>query len=260
MAGLEARSSGWASAEPRLHAFSLSRSGADALPAPTGGLGWRPAFGDLWSQLALGDCIERHADPRRLGIRAKGYFEIVHQDLLALWKGPGGSRGSVLHCAALALELSARVWQAFGPAAGQRHLHLFHRLEDTLAATERQIRAAELPLLVNRAAVSLAVRSARAAIDDLLGAEVDRAQALAALEDAAVDLAALAVRIALNLNEIGGARRGHAKRRPVLRAPSEGAGVRGERHRARPALSNGTGRGGGSRRCGLSAAVGIAPD
>jgi hypothetical protein len=216
MASLEARLSGWASAESPLHAFSLPSSGADAQAGSARGLGWRQSFGELWSQVALGDLVGRHADPGSVGIRAKRHFEVVQRDLLALWKGSGVSRRSVLRCAAVPLECSARVWQAFGPVAGQRHLHLSRRLEDTLAAAERQIRAAELPLFVNRPAISLAARAARAAIDDLLGASVDPAEALAALEDAAVDLASLAVRIAVNLNEIGSARRAHAKQPAAL--------------------------------------------
>ena len=224
-----------------------------------GGPDWRRAFGDLWSQLALGDHVERPGDPRRVGARATVCFEIMHRDLLGLWDAPGGSRGSVLRCAAMALECSARVWQAFGPAAGHRHLHLLHRLEDVLADAERRIRAAEAPLLVRRSAVSVAGRAARAAIDDLLGNQGDRAQALAALEDAAVDVAALAVRIALNLNEIGGARRGYGERPAALEGhlkalASEVKAVAGVQRSARE-------EDGSENHAGvwLSAAVAIAP-
>jgi hypothetical protein len=66
-------------------------------------------------------------------------------------------------------------------------------------------------VLVNRSTISLAARAACAAIDELAGGEADRAHALAVLEDAAVDLAALAVRVALNLNEIGSVIRGLAR-------------------------------------------------
>lgn len=215
MAGLEAKSSGWASTGSPLHAFSLSRSSEGALSSRPGRLGWRRAFGALWSQVALRGCFERDADPGEVGARARVHVEVVHRCLLAQWKAPVGGRGPVLRCGAVALELSARVWQAFGPAAGVRQVHLLRRLEDALAASERQIRAAELPWLVNRAAVSTAARGATAAIDDLLGGVADRADALAALEDAAVELAALAVRIALSLDGIGGARRGASAKRGV---------------------------------------------
>ena len=151
-----------------------------------------------------------------MGIRAKRHLEVVERDLLALWGGSGASPRSVLRSAAVALECSAAVWQAFAPVAGQRHLHLLHELEDSLAVAERQMRAAELPVLVNRSTISLAARAARAAIDDLLGAGVDPAEALAAMEDAAVELAALAVRVAVNLNEIGNTRRQDAKQPAAL--------------------------------------------
>lgn len=211
MASLEARLPGWTSAEPPLHAFSLTSSHASTKARRAMEAVWREMFGGLWSQVASGDLIGPHADPRSVGVRAKRHFEVVQRDLLALWKGSDLSRRSVLRSAVVPLECSARVWQAFGPVAGQRHLHLLRRLEETLSMSERQIRAAELPLAVNRPTVSLASCAARAAIDDLLGATVDRAEALAALEDAAVELASLAVRIAVNSNAIGSTRRGYTQ-------------------------------------------------
>ena len=198
--------SGWVSAESPLHAFSLPVSGGDAQSRSVKGLRWRQSFRELWSQIAVGDLVGGHADPGRVGIRARGHFEVVQRDLLALWQVSGASRRSVLRSAAVPLECSARVWQAFGPVAGQRQLHLLRRLEDTLLATARKILAAELPVLVNRPMISLAARVALGAIDDLLRATVDPAEALATLEDAAVELASLGVRAAMNLNEIGAPR------------------------------------------------------
>jgi hypothetical protein len=216
MAGLQTRFSEWASAEPQLHAFSLPSFDANGQTGGIGGRGWFRSFGELSGEVALGDLVGRRGDPESVGVDAKRRFEAVQRDLLALWKGSSASRHSVLRCAAVALEYSARVWHAFGPVAGQRRLHLLHRLEDALGAAEREIRAAELPLLVNRATITLAASAACAAIDDLLGATVDPAAALAALEDASVDLASLGVRIARNLNEIGGARRTQANQPPAL--------------------------------------------
>jgi hypothetical protein len=211
MASLEERLSGSVSADSPLHAFSLPGARADAQAPGARGLGWRQTFGDLWNQIALGDLVGRHADPTSVAIKAKRHFEVVQRDLLALWKESGASRRSVLRCAAVPLECSARVWQAFGPVAGDRRLHLLRRLEGTLSTAERQILAAELPILVNRLTISHAVRVARAAIDDLMNASVDPAEALAALEDAAVELAASAIRIAINLDQIGSARRPRSK-------------------------------------------------
>jgi hypothetical protein len=199
-----------------LHAFSLPAPAEARSSRRPYQSGWRPAFSELWKEIAAGQGIEGQVDPTRVAINASRAFEVLQRDLLSLWHAPGSSRCSPLRCAAEALELNTQVWRAFGPAAGGRHLHLLRRLEETLAATERQIRAAELPLLVIRPAVSVAVRSAGGAIDGLLRAEGDRAEALAALEDAALDLAALAVRIALNLDEFGGARRTRRVRSPTL--------------------------------------------
>ncbi len=207
MAGLDARSSDWASSESPLHAFSLTDCDADARAAGANGRGWRQSLGELWSQVAQRDAIERHADPGSVGVEAKRLLTAVQLDLLALWKGSSASRRSILRCAAVALECSARVWHAFGPVADQRRLHLLRRLEQTLVAADREIRAAELPLSVNRPTINLAANAARAAIDDLLGVTVDRAEALSALEDAAVDLASLAVRIAGHSAESGNSRR-----------------------------------------------------
>ncbi len=127
----------------------------------------------------------------------------METDLLALWAGWRASPLSVLRCAVVPLECSARVWEAFGPAAGPREAHLLSRLHDTLVEAGRDIRAAELALHVNRSSVSLAACAARAAVADVLDPSVDPADALAALEDASVDLAALAVRLALNLDHTG---------------------------------------------------------
>lgn len=202
----EIRTSGTGSAEPLLHAFSLPSSDEDAQRRSLRGVRWRQSAGELWGQIALGDLVGGHADPRRVGLRARGDFEVVERDLLALWKGSGASSRSVLRSAALPLACCARVWQAFGPVAGKRRLHLLRRLEDSLMATERKVLAAELPVLVNRPMISLAACVARGAIDDLLRATADPAEALAVLEDAAVELASLAVRAAMNLNEIGAPR------------------------------------------------------
>lgn len=205
--------SGSTAAESPLHTFSLPGYHWAAGP---GGLGWRRSFADLWSQVALGDLIGCHADPVGVGIKAKQHFEVVRSDLLALWKGSDSSRRSVLRCAAVSLECSARVWQAFGPVADKRQPDLLCRLEDALLLAERQIHAAELPVRVNRTAISRATRAACAAIDELLVVDVDTANSLAALEDAAVDLAVLAVRIAVNLSEIGGVRPPRVKQPAAL--------------------------------------------
>lgn len=217
MAGSQARFPGWALAEAPLHAFSLPSFDAERRVGSARGRGWFQSFGELWGEVAIGAPVGRHADPGSVAIEAKRRFELLQRDLLALWGGSGASRRSVLRCAAMSLECSARVWRAFGPVAGERRLHLLRRLEEALGAAERELRAAELPLLVNRAAIALAVSATCTAIDDLLSTTVDPAAALATVEDAAVQLACLTVRIARNLDEIGGVRRAHADQPTALR-------------------------------------------
>ena len=197
-----------------MHAFSLPAR--DLPPAARSDCGLPDELGELWSTLDGGEVIGCEDDPARLAVRAKAYFEVVSAHLLALSDSPQVRRSSALRCAALALELSARVWGAFGPAAGRRQLHLWHRLQDSLAATDRQVRAAELPLRVNRATLPVAAANAGAAIDDLLAGERDVAEALAALEDAAVAVAALAVRIATSTSSTSGAGRVQSVRPPGL--------------------------------------------
>src|SRR5271167_4687625 len=143
MDGVEASSSGDSVRQRPLHAFSLPSPGEARVSGRPYARGWRPAFADSWSEL-VGPGAESDADPTRVSINARRSFEIVQRDLLALWETPKADGASPLRCAAAALELNAQVWGAFGPAAGQRHLHLVRRLEERLAATERQILAAEL--------------------------------------------------------------------------------------------------------------------
>ncbi len=200
-------------------AFGLPGSDGEAMGASQAE--WRRSFGDLWSQVALGDLIGCHTESVGVGLRAKQHFEVVRSDLLALWRGSDAGRRSVLRCAAVSLECSARVWQAFAPVADKRQAALLRRLEDALVLAERQIHAAELPVRVNRAAISRATHAACAAIDDLLVDRVDPADSLAALEDAAVDLAASAVRVAVSLGESGGFRRPQAERQAAPRRQLE---------------------------------------
>ncbi len=173
-------------------------------PAATG---WRDAFGELWSQVALGDLLGRDLPPPRVARSARQHLGVVRRDLFTLPRGSRASRRSALRSAVVSLECSARVWQAFGPVAGERRLHLLYRLEQALSDAERQINAGELSMRVNRPAVSRAARGARGAIEALLAASADRAEALATLEDDAVELASLAVRIAMGSSVSGGGSR-----------------------------------------------------
>lgn len=214
---LGAESSEPSSGQSLLYAFSLA--GADRTQTRVGrasAASWRDACGNLWGQLTVADvfdCQERSL----VASRAKRLLAAVERDLLSTWESAGANQRAVLRCAVIALECSARVWQAFGPVAGERRPHLLHRTEDALARSERRIGVAELSLRVNRGSVSRAARSACTAIDDLLEARTDRADALAALEDASVELASLAIRVATSVERIRGDSRGSAEQRLALR-------------------------------------------
>jgi hypothetical protein len=238
MGGFEAGASGWASIERPAHAdvppAALRVPEAQQSSAEDG---WRSVFGELWSGLALSMVGEPHAHPRRSALVAREGFEWVRRDLLVQWEQPSLNPRTLLRCAAIALECNVLVWKAFAGAAGPRHLHLLHRLEDELAVTERRVRAVERPRFVNRPAVAVKTRDACGAIDDLLRGEVDRADTLVALEDAAVELAALSVRIAVNLDRFGRDRRGHSARpvdlaRQLSRIAKEVTVAAGVEHRA----------------------------
>lgn len=214
---LDAESSEPSSGRPLLYAFSLA--GADRAQTRVGrpsAASWRDACGNLWGQLTVADvfdCQERSL----VASRAKRLLAAVERDLLSTWESAGANQRAVLRCAVIALECSARVWQAFGPVAGERRPHLLRRTEDALACSERRIAVAELSLRVNRGSVSRAARSACVAIDDLLAARADRADALAALEDASVELASLAIRVATSAARTRGDSRGSAGQRLALR-------------------------------------------
>ncbi len=182
-------------------------SGADSRASSAGGGGWREPFGELWGQAHLENSAGL-GDLASVGMKAGHQVDVVQRGLLAVWGRSGGaSPRSVLRYAVMALQCSVEVWRAFGPAGGQRQVHLLRRLEDTLTATDREVRAGEMALFVNRARISSAASAARSAVDDLMDAIVDPAEALAALEDTVIDLASLTVRVAMNLTEIGSARR-----------------------------------------------------
>ncbi len=236
MDGLEAEAPGWCSLEQLGDAFSLVEpAGARVCVRGARLAGWRQSVADLWGQLAIGDLFGCRQRPL-VGSRAKRLLAVAHLDLIEVWAGSDASRRSVLRTAAVALECSARVWQAFGPVAGDRRLHLLRRLEDTLARAERDVRAGESSLFISRASVTRSAHAARCALDNLLGANGDRAEELARLEDAAVDLAASAVRIALSLQGLPRLSRARRKRPEApaleLRALTAELGAEARRRRA----------------------------
>jgi hypothetical protein len=124
------------------------------------------------------------------------------QLMVLLGRSGGVVDTGLLRCAAGVLEGCAIVWTAAGSADGERHVHLLRRLEERLAACERDVLSAETERRVTAPAAASAARAAAQALR-LLEAEHADAGALAALEDAAVRGACVAVQAAINLQEFG---------------------------------------------------------
>ncbi len=153
--------------------------------------------GELWGELAWDGALGRY-EPTRAVARARWQVRAATCELLTL-RRTASSSGRALCLALVPLVCCARLWRAFGPAAGNRRAHLLHRLEAELAYAQSEIRAGEVPVRVSRGMVARAGRAVDTAIDDLERESVDRAEALRALEGAAVELASLACRIATTL-------------------------------------------------------------
>lgn len=184
--------------------FSLSV--VTSAPVHESGVGlarWHAACAEVRDQLAQGALVERDHDPLKVARRMRQRFDAIERDLLAPSLGAHPSRSVVLRSAAISLQCCATMWQAFAPVAGDRRSHLLARLTVNLASTERRIRCAEAPLATSGATVISAARDARASFDELRLGVGERAEALTRLENAAIALASLAIRIATNLDRIG---------------------------------------------------------
>lgn len=170
--------------------------------------------GRLWGELA------RDGEPgcygtTWAGTAARWQLRTATGDLLTL-RRTARSSGRALCLALVPLVSCARLWRTFGPAAGNRRSHLLRRLEAELVYTQREIHAGELPVLVKRAMVTRAGGVFETAIDDLQQESVDRADALRALDDAAVQLASLACRIATTIENADKIELLAANERPAL--------------------------------------------
>lgn len=131
------------------------------------------------------------------------------------------ARRELVAAAAQALEACAATWQAFGPVAGARQLHLVRRLEQRLAEHEQDVLAAEAGYRLDRQTVAAPATAAREAIERLHGGPGEAASALAALEEGVVAFAAAAIRAVENIDASGRAN-GHGGRE----LPPHPAGLR----------------------------------
>ncbi len=113
------------------------------------------------------------------------------------------AREDLVAAAADALEACAATWQALGPVAGPRRLHLVRRLESQLAEHERLVLAAEVDYRLDRRAVEPPASAARLAIERLRDGSADPAAALVALEENVLALATIAIRAVENIDATG---------------------------------------------------------
>jgi hypothetical protein len=174
---------------------------ADASPDP----GWRAILADCWDQEAAARLERLNRGDRDATARwARATIARAELTVRQRLDARGGSaRRELAQAAARALEACAATWEAFGPVAGARQLHLVRRLEQQLAEHERIVRAAEAGYRVDRHAVSARARAARSAIDRLCDGGQDAARVLLALEHNALALAALAIRAIENIDAAG---------------------------------------------------------
>jgi hypothetical protein len=212
MDGLEAGSSD--AARSRSDAVERVGGGLERPPVGHNANGRAPTFAELWDEVAVGE-LSAGPDGTSVAAAARWHIHATQRELLALWT-KSGATSSAPRLAIVPLVCSTQLWRAYGPAAGDRRPHLLRRLEEALVHSDRQIRAGELPRLVSRAMVVRAARATQRAIDDLQGESADTAKALEELDDAAVELASLATRLARNARRSRDERRRLASHPPAL--------------------------------------------
>ena len=180
------------------------------LPRPArmanGSTSWRTALGDVWLSLALNRTgaaartSGRPRDPRHSAIVARR--ELVR--LLTIRAPEPDSQERALTAAAVALEACADPHHGAAPDHSAR-THLLSRLEAKVIAHEQQVLRGDAGyVLAPRDAQDVARRVALV-IDAHAGDDQPPGVQAAALEQALVDIAVLAVRVALNLMRFGAA-------------------------------------------------------
>jgi len=180
------------------------------LPCPAraaqGSTSWRTACGDVWLSLALNRTgtaartAGRPRDPRHSAIVASR--ELVR--LLTIRAREPESEARALTAAAVALETCAGAHDGAATDHSAR-THLLCRLEAEVLAHEQQVLRGDAGYdLAPRDAQDVA-RRITLVIDAHAGADQPPGVRAAALEQGLVDLAVLAVRVALNLVRFGAA-------------------------------------------------------
>jgi hypothetical protein len=170
--------------------------------------GWRSEFAERWTELALARA--RAAGGARGETALSWAIEALTRSGASLERLANANRrataadhGDCLTSGAAALEACAAVWQDLAPVAGQRQLRLVRHLERRLKREEAEVLSGQADYALRRSVVGIALTHALEAIEQLKARNADRAQALEALDEAAVSLAAIAVRAWLNIKVTG---------------------------------------------------------
>lgn len=178
-------------------------------PRPSQAPGWRAPFGALWRELALARGAGRR--DRRESLRwAEDALDTSRARLEALLepgRRPGrGDFERCLSCAAAVLEGCAHVAIAHTTGSRRGHLHLLRRLEQRLEESEHAVLCADGDYLVRPEQLRAEAERGALALHELArsthgsrAAELE--DALGALEDASLALAALAIRAGLNVRD-----------------------------------------------------------
>lgn len=189
--------------------FPLESSGHPPLHEPPGGesapRGWRSEFADRWPALARARALReaRGRDAVSWARSALAQSGGRLERLVSEQRATGPDHEDCFSCGVAALEACAAAWGELAPVGGQRQMHLVRRLEQRLEREEADVLSGQADYVLRQVSVRIALTRALEAIEGLKEPSEERAEALEALEDASVSLAAIAVRAALNIKLTG---------------------------------------------------------
>lgn len=169
-------------------------------------LPWRLLLADAWTRQAAQRARRLRGGDRQAtaswALERLAQAEATVREALAC-KAHAETRAALVGAAAAALEASAASWQAFGPVAGPRQLHLVRSLERHLAEHERTVLGAATGHRLRRRMVAAPATTAHRAVHRLARDTAERAATLTTLEDCALRFATVAIRAVENLEATG---------------------------------------------------------
>jgi hypothetical protein len=170
------------------------------------GLGWRAEFGEAWTHLAIGAVSERRATPEEVWVlRAVRRSTRYLQTVIDRPADPAADREAALCAAALALEAATAARHPRRAADEALRLALLESMERVLDFHERDVLCAHRGYRISSDDVRRAGGHADRAALQLRAHPQQPAPYLVDLDQCAVDLAAIAVRVAVNLAKFNSA-------------------------------------------------------